>query len=506
MRVKNTLTNSAAGLIYFIATALMEIITRNIFLTHLGSTFLGLNSLCINIISMLSLVELGIGTAILYSLYAPLASGDEDKVTALIQLYAQIYRGIAAAVGVIGLVVMLFLDYFVKQEVSMGIAYAVLALYIANSVTSYLFSHKRTLLYADQKSYITSLTDTIFKISINLVQIYILIATENYILYVLCQFVLYFINNIVLNIIVNRKYPYILKAVQQPITRDEKSGIVKNVKALFMHKIGEFAIRSTDNMLIAYFFSLSIVGIYTNYYLVINTVSVIILQFFNAVTPSFGNMLAKEKEAKTYETFKVIHFFNFWIVSFATISLYNLLNPFIVLWVGEKYLIDDLTYLMIIISFYLTCMRYGITSVKNAAGIFYADRLAPLAESVIKLAASIILVKILGLPGIFIGTIISSMAVPNWIRPYLVYKQIFQEPIAKYLKEYLEYAVITSLMLIGISFAVGRLFIDYSILNFILNILFNVIVINVLYIIIFYKRAEFRQIKSIIVKVIKRGD
>ncbi|WP_409193573.1 lipopolysaccharide biosynthesis protein, partial [Clostridium perfringens] len=226
---------------------------------------------------------------------------------------------------------------------------------------------------------------------------------------------------IIINIYISRKYPWLNKD-KEDLDYNTKMGLFKNIWALFMHKIGGVVVNSTDNIVISKFVGLGILANYANYNTVIAALQKVILLGLNGITASVGNMLNSSDKKKAYDIHKKIFFLNFWIVSFVVISLYNTLNQFVGLWVGKQYLLDSLTFIVILINLYFVTMRGSVEQFQNGSGNFYQDRYAPLVEAFINLAVSIFLVKKIGIAGVFIGTLVSNFTVIFWTKPYIVYK------------------------------------------------------------------------------------
>lgn len=488
MRTKNTIRNILFNVLNLLVPGILGFICRRIFVATLGTAYLGLTSLIINILSMLSLVELGIGTAIVYSLYAPLANENWDESSALVKLYAKIYRVLAQIVAVVGLLVVPFLGVFVKHSVNVHFAQFLFVLYLLDTVEAYLFSHKRSLLNADQKSYIATSVDMVFRITVNIAQIVALAITKSLVVYVAIQITCNLVGNLTVNWIVDKKYKHILSIRGQDLAPGITKTIIRNVKALFMHRIGELCLGSTASLVLSYFLNLSVVGIYNNYCMVIAVFNSIVVQIFTAMTASFGNLISTESSEHTYEKFRVAYFMNFCLVSTMTVMLYSQLNPFIQLWLGKGCLVHLLAYHLFIFNFYTMGMRSSIGSFKMAGGIYYQDRYAPLIESILNLSVSIILVKHLGLAGVLLGTIISNCLVPVWVQPYMVYKYVFGKSLIEYIKIYLFYAMLTCVALIAVHF--GNLPINPSWIELILTTTMLVLFMFILYFLIFYRTKE----------------
>ncbi|WP_409193571.1 lipopolysaccharide biosynthesis protein, partial [Clostridium perfringens] len=221
-----------------------------------------------------------------------------------------------------------------------------------------------------------------------------------------------------------------------------KNNINKNIRAMFLHNIGGYLVFSTDNILISSFINVSTVGLYSNYTMIIGQLSGLLSPVISGIGAGVGNLIATENEEKIYEIFKTTFFISFWIYSFATIFLYNLLEPFINWWIGEGYLLNKFVFLVVLFNFYINGMRSVIGTYKSKAGLFVQDKYMPALEGVVNLVMSLILIKYLGLVGVFLGTTISTLIIPFWNQPRIVYKELLKKSVSKYFITYLVYLMI----------------------------------------------------------------
>ena len=321
-------------------------------------------------------------------------------------------------------------------------------------------------------------------------QVILLKIYPNFLLFITIQLIINFLYLIIINLYILKRYSWINKGKDELCYREKN--MKKNMKAMFMHKIGSMVVDGTDNILISKFIGLNILAKYTNYQMIIYAFQSLVSQGLNGLTASIGNLLSDNDKEQAYEIHKKIFFLNFWIVSFITITLFNVLNQFIVIWLGERYLIDNITFVVIIFNFYFNSMRGSVEQFQSASGNFYQDRYAALLESIINLISSMILVKYLGLAGVFLGTLISNFAVIFWTKPYVVYKYVFEKKIGLYFKMYFSYLGIGIITLIVVKFFVKYVCFKYNFLSLIFNCIINIISINVIYIILFHRTKEFR--------------
>lgn len=503
MRLKNSLKNSIYAIISNVLIILIGLITQSFFVKTLGKEYLGINGLFNNIVSMLAVVELGIGPAIIVNMYKPLAESNYKKINEIMSFYKKCYRIISFVVILLGLLITPFLNFFVETSIDFsnyGGIYTIFLLFILDAGLSYFLSYKRSLLQADQKNRYINLIHTISYLFMNIIQILILIKTKNFILFLIIKIIFRVIENITISIITDKLYPWLSMKNNQKLDKFEQNKIFTNVKGLFFHKIGGFIVMGTDNIIISKFLGLKIVGLYSNYYLIINSVSLLINQIFSSLTASVGNLLVTTSKEKTYEIYKNIMFLNFWIYGFASTAMFNIMGPFIKIWLGEDFLLSTIVLVVLVINFYMTGMRSSIGTYKEAAGIYYEDRYIPIIESVINIVASIICVKFFGLAGVFIGTIISSIIVVFYSLPYYVYKKVFDRNISEYYKLYFKY-LLFSFISVSLTYGILKLLYQFDLSNiicFILSTVLSLIIPNILFIITFRKKEEFNYFKNII--------
>lgn len=505
-RTANTGKNFAFSVLSIFLNSILGFITRTVFIKEIGITYLGANGLFTNILSMLSLTELGIGSAIAFSLYKPLAENDIKTIKSLMYFYKKAYRYIALVITVMGLGIIPFLDVLIKDPGEMKHIPLIYCVFLYNTVISYLFTYKITLLSADQKSYLMTNVNMIIGIVTSGVQFIIIIVFKNYFVYLFVgafinTFQWYFVNKYIF-----KRYPYLKEKDIEPLDSENKKTITKNVKAMIFHKMGELCINQTDNIVISSFINIATVGLYNNYYMLINIVNRFALSFFNAASASLGNLIATESYDKRYIVFKRYNFLGFWVFGWTGICLYVLLNPFIELWLGQEYLIDQFTLSLVIFNYYLVGMRTTIGNVKMAAGLYAQDQWAPLVQSAINLIVSIVGAIHIGLAGVFLGTVVSSICVPCWFRPLIVYKYTFKRSPKEYFVEYFKYIAIVFMGLVcveGINqFIANRLALNMY-LNFVIEMIVCTLIPNLIVIIIFHKNEEFNYVIGLAKNLIK---
>ena len=502
MRTKKALVNSVINVISYILILVPNFIVRKFFLTYLGERWLGVNSLFNNIIGFLSIMELGIGSAIIFSLYKPFAENDKERIKGYLDYYRKFYLIIGNIILIIGICLTPILNIFIKNEVNIKLAIIGYILFLLNTYITYLFSYKSCLLSVAQEEYKLSISSALSKVIICTIQIVLLRLIPSFIIYLLIQLLINLFYYILLNRYIDSRYEWI-KDTKGLITYTEKRKLTKNIRALFLHKIGMFVVNSTDNLLISYFIDLATVSKFNSFNMVIGACKTIIGKGISGVTASIGNLLVSEDTDNAYNVHKRIFFISFWIVSFICILLYNVLNQLIVLWLGESQLIDKFTFSILIFNLYFSAMRSSVEKFQEGSGNFVQDRYAPICESIINLISSIILVKCIGLPGIFLGTLISNISVVFWTKPLVVYKYVFNKKLREYYKMYFKYLV-CGIIPLGVTILLSNKINNISFTSLIVNCLLNTVVINSLYLIIFCRNKELIYYKKLIITIIKK--
>lgn len=502
-RTQNTINNSLTGILLQIITSVLALIYRTILIRVLGVEYLGINGLFSNILNLLSLSELGFNIAIAYRMYEPASKNDYSKLGALLNFFEHIYKCVASIIFIIGLCLIPFLNFLIKDNGEIPNAinmYAVYIVMLIQSATSYLFTSRQILLQAYQKEYYNNIFQIISTILKYAAQIFILIVFKDYFLLLLIGIIIGIILNICYYYAISKKFKLIF-AKKDKINKDEKAQIYKEVKALLMHKIGGVVLSSTDNLVISSILGLTVVGIYSNYTVVVSMIATIICKLLGGVTASVGNLKISNEREKLHDTFLGLNMLTMWVVSFCSVCLYCLINPFIELWLGEEYVLQSIEVLSIVAAFYIMYSRYMNTTFVNACGIYYMDKYRPIIEAFINLVISIICAKYIGLTGVFIGTVVSELVTAWWREPYLLYKHIFYsyKNVSKY--SYMSIFFIASTFLLEIVCNNICLLLQNNWYSLFVKAFICLMIINIYYYIILRSKKEFYIIGNLLIKI-----
>lgn len=506
-RVQSAAKNIAFGYIGNLTTQLLGFILRTVFISYLGDTLNGINDLYTGILSVLSLAELGVGTALNYSLYGPVARKDYEKIKSYMQLYKKAYRVIGLVIAVIGLAISPFLPYLVKQP--QGVSVRDLTLYyfifLFNTVSTYFVAYKYSLAYAEQKNYIQTNTITITKMITVTLQIAVIVTTRNFYLYLLTAAAVELIQKIFISWYLNRLYPYLKDKNVKKLSKEETGEVVTKTKALVFHKVGDVARLQTDSMIISAFINVTLVGFVGNYNMILNSVANFVNIIFNSVLSSFGNLIATESKEKQYDVFKVYRFFACWIYGFSAVGFFLLLTPFIVIWQGNEKVLAAGVVACILIDYYFKGDRIVLSNFKTAAGVFEQDKYLALIQGVVNLILSIVLVQKIGLVGIYIGTIVSGL-IANITKPFIIYKVCFEKSVKTYFLDSVKYLAVLGGILVLLTWIKQFVMPQVTVLSFIVMFIVICVVFNGIFLLLFGRTQEFGYLWGIIKKKLGRKD
>ena len=505
MRTVNSMKNSISSMLGYIISILIGIIGQKIFLKILGAEYLGLNGLFTNILTTLGIFELGIGNAIVYNLYKPIAENKKEEVKSLMLFYKKAYNIITLVVFIFGLMLLPFLKLFIGDLTININIYIIYILFLLETISSYLISYKRSLIYANQQNYIINIIHIIYLLIINISKLLLLYLTKNYYVYIIIMIFGQIAENTIISLYATKLYPYLKEKKIMPLNKKIEKDIFNKVKALILHKIAAVIVNGTDNIIISSFLGVITVGLYSSYNLIISPVNSLFSQFIGSTTASVGNLIATETKEKCYQVFKRIRFLNFWLACFSGICLLVIIQPFIKVWVGEEYLLSRLVVSTLVLNYFQKMMRNTYMAFKDSAGIWQEDKYVPLVESLLNIVFSILLLKIFGLAGVFMGTIISGLALWCYSYPKYVYKKLFNRSYLDYAKETLGY-IFLFILLSLLTYEISNLIIvSNPYLQVIINTLIAITIPNIILLILFRKTDNFKYFKELVQKLLKKA-
>lgn len=497
MRTKLFLKNSIVILLTKFICYLGEFLCRTVLIRTLPMEYVGVTGLFSNILSVLSLSELGFGTVLVYSMYIPLAQNDEEKLLALTEFYKKAYRIITILIGTVGALLTPFLPYLINDCPDLPGLSLFYLLYLANTVLSYVFMYRQSLFLADQKLYITNFYTNLLRIIKIIAQIIILFITRSFILYLLIQLPFTLFTNLLLSWKAKKAYPFLNSKHHPVLDEDERKSIFKNVYAMFNHRIGATVLNSTDNLLISFFLGLTAVSRNDSYTMILNFLRYMFNPLFSSLSAGVGNYHATKDKEETHSLFETLHFTGFWFYTFLTISFFVLVNPFISLIWGEKFLFSLPVVFLVSVNFFITGIRQVPLTFKEAMGLLYQDRYKPIVEALINLFISVLLVKPIGIAGIFAGTFISMTATSLWVEPYVLMHYGFRRSTKSFWIKNCKY-LLAAAFSFSLTWLCCQPFNLTPVATIGVRIILCITLPNIIFLLVFFRTAEFRQLLTIL--------
>ena len=454
-RIKNVTNGIVMGLINMAINIILPFVSRTIIIYALGTDYVGLGGLFTSILSVLSLSELGVGAAVTFSLYKPVAENDVDKVNSILKLYRTVYRIIGTVIVLISIALLPFLDGLVAGELPSGMSLQVLfVIYVANTAISYfLFGYKKVLFTANQRYDIEVNIASAALLIQYVLQIVVLLVSKDYYLYVLVFPVATILNDLISNYIIKKKYP--LYRCAGKVEKEELINLGKNVSGAFLSKLGSTVYLAVDNIVISAFLGLTILGIYGNYYYIITSLISIFAIVHNSLRPVLGNCIATEDTATNWNYMKFIDFIYMAVTVVCCSCCMVLFQDFERIWAGAENMLPFSIVILMVVYFYTGRMSSVLLVYQEAAGIWWHGKFIPLIAAVTNLTLNIIGVQIIGLPAILLSSIVTSVLVTLPGVMWVMFKYYFKD--RKYLKEYFKTLLITmiqAVIVIGVSYII----------------------------------------------------
>lgn len=439
-RVKKSITNAQVNLIFYVILLVATFFSRKIFIDSLGNEFVGLTSTLQNILGLFNLAELGISSAIAFSLYKPLFDNNHKNINELISIFGYLYKKIGCIIIGIGLIVSLLLPFiFKKTLLELGVIYFAYFSYLTISLFTYFFNYKQTLLSADQKEYFVTIYYQSANIIKIIIQVLLLLKYKNPYLWLLIEVLFGIVYCFILNIKVKQVYPWLDSTITQGKNSLHKyPEIPKYIKQIFVHKLASVALLNTSSIFIFSFGSLSIVTYFMNYNMIIMKVDALITQLLNSTSAGVGNLVAEGNKDKIKNVFEELLAIRYFIAILLSLCLYFSINRFITIWLGDEYILSDYTIVLIISAFYLKQTGEIVDQFLRAHGLFY-DIWAPLTEACLNILTSIIGGLLWGLEGVLWGPIISMLIIVHLWKPYFLYSKGLNASVGEYWKIVLVY-------------------------------------------------------------------
>ncbi len=503
-RTSFVIKNAWVGVLAEAFAVLLSFITRTIFIKTLADDYLGINGLFTNILTLLSVAELGVGEAIIYHLYKPLAENDEKKIKTYIRFYKKAYTTIGIVIFVLGLCVIPFMDLIIKNKPNISDNLTLIyILFLINTSLSYFYVYKASILKANQQNYIIVLYKQLFHCVQLIAQIIVLYTTHNYIIYLVIQFTCTFLTNYFASRKASKMYPYIDIHDEKELTKSEKKSIYQHIQGSFIYKIGSSILNGTDSIIISSILGVGVVGIASNYNMIYTTIKKFLSQITTSFTASLGNLNALEKAEKEERVMYQVMYICFILYGYSTICMALLSNDLINIWLGPKYLFGLFTVIICCLNIYINGVRYAAYAYRVTMGLFQYFKFIPVLSAIINIVVSIVLAHKLGVNGIYIGTIVAIGTTYFWSDPVIIYKKEFHKSPIKYFVVFFKYLFITCLVGIVCYFVTKKMIID-SIYVLILKLIIISIIIISMFILITFNSFEFKELMKVIKKRLHR--
>lgn len=463
-RVKKTIKNAWVAIAMNILLLLLAFISRKVFIDSLGENITGLNSTLSDLLGFLNLAEMGVLAAIAYSLYKPLFSEDRTEINNIMSILCYVYRLIGIFILIAGVALSLFLPLiFSGKGVDMPIIYIGYYSLLIVNLLSYFINYKQNILVADQRNWVIVSTLGFTNIAKIILQVLALKystsdITTKYITFLAIELIFGFTYSIIINLRVKKLYPWLSSSFSHgKQLRKEYKSIFFRIKQVFSHKFGNFVLTQTDSLVISLISStFTAVTIYTNYILIFSRLTRLFFSAFDNIGAGIGNLIAEGNKKSVYSTYKQLNAIFYLIAGVVVVCGYYLTNPFIRIWLGdgEKFIIDNILFILILSNIYISVIRRVNELFLNAHGLFN-DVWAPWSEAVVNLTISLILGYKMGVIGVVLGTLISTFIIGVIWKPLFLFRSAFKiNPISYYLPS-LKFMAITASVILATNHIVG---------------------------------------------------
>lgn len=460
-RSKRTAQNLSVGVIYQFVNMILAFVSRTVFIRTLGDEYLGLNGIFGDVLTLLSMADLGFNTAMAYSFYKPLADNDEEKIAELVAFYKKIYNTIALVVLGLGLCCIPFLRLIVNTEKQIDHLEIYYLFSLAGVVTSYLFVYKTTLLTADQKDFKVvniRMYTSVIKVALQIVTLFL---WKNYILYLAIGTCMGILTNLIASKKAEAEYPYIKDLKDKKSNDKDLTGsIVENMKSVFIYKVSTTVFSATDNIIISVVINTAMVGLYSNYLLLSQKLLLMEQILFSAMTASIGNVIAKENADKRYKVFQTIQSISFIFCGIITTCYCLLAGDLIRIWLGEDHMLPLSLVAAVSVNTFLACALQPLWSYRDASGLYKKTKYIMLVATVENIVLSVILGKIIGVAGIIFASAIARLTTYFWVEPKLLYKEYFERSSRSYFISMLKNLLLAVVSIVVIGVISSRVYVD----------------------------------------------
>lgn len=495
MRIKNAFRNSCFSVISQMVLLIIGFFSQRVLNLRMGEELVGMNSVISNIIALLSVTELGVSTAVVFHLYGYMAAKDEEKIASVMNLYRKAYSIFAVVISFLGLCILPFVHLVLKENsFSLDYIRLIYILWLVRTVCSYLLSYKRSVLIADQQEYIITIGVLIASTMNYLAIIIIVELWQKYVLALSLNIVIEIVLNLLISGYVNKKYTFLKKMQKLPIQKEIINKVISDVKNIFVSRLSLKLLVSTDSLIISGFISVGIVGLYSNYCMITQAVSNILITLSGTLQPIVGNMFVEKDHDKDYGVLRQLTFIFFWLASFCSSGLFTLMTPFVTdIWLGADYRLDTTIVLWCVINFFAQAISLPLSMMLGVTGLFQKDKKISVMAALTNLVISLALVMPLGIVGVLVGTFFSHLLQIAYRMKVLIGEYMSKE-LKQYFAELIQYVILTGLELVAVSF-IGTQINKYDgWLYFVSMCLVCLLVPNLINLMIYFRSWRFRSI------------
>lgn len=439
-RVHRSVMNIKVGMLFYVLSLFLAFFSRKIFLDCLGTEFIGLTNILMNIMSYLSVAELGIGTSIVYFLYKPLQEDNHEKINEVMSMLAYLYRCIGAIIGICGLIVSFFFPWwFDNLTTGLPLVYFAFFSFLASSVSGYIFNYKQLLVSANQKQYMVNAYFQTIGIVQSLVQILLAYYYRNLYLWVVVCLVFTIIGIIIFNIRIRQLYPWLSINLKEGRNNLKKyPEVLKKTRQIFVQKIKDLILYKSDELLVGIFVSVVQVAFYGNYTIITNKLNFLVNILSDGMNAGVGNLVAEGNEKNTMKVFWELTAIRFLIVGIVVFSLLLFLQPFVTCWFGAQYRLSDLIIYLLIFNIFIHLSRGVVQMYLSAYGL-YQDVWAAWTELFLNIAVTLALAPFFGIVGILLGKIISVFFISFFWKPFFLFSKGFHKSVVEYWRGMVSY-------------------------------------------------------------------
>lgn len=518
-RTQNSFLNYATDLLSTVLVIFLNFATRTVFIRYLGKSYLGIEGLFTNILSMLSLAELGFGSAIVFKLYKPIEEKDHHRIQVLLKLYRRVYGVIGAVVVCLGVCLIPLLPKLIKDYATLGELglnpIVIFLLYLFNTASSYwVFAYKTAFVQANQKTYVLTVIGYAVSIANNVCQILALVFFRNFYVYLIVQISFVILRNLIWAFVCDKRYPFVREKTEDSVSPEERKEFRKDCSALFLYRISNVMIGGSDNIVLSAVLGLHAVALYYNYTTVKSSIDSILYSFLRSIQASLGSIWSTGNLEWSRLIFRVVNLFTVWIYGVGGIGVAVLLNEFITLWVGPDFVVTSWTVngvtiatpvaILMGIELYTSGQKYYCGSFRNAMGLFQELKYRPLLSVLVNLTFSLLLVPRIGIAGCVVSTIIAALSVNLIVDPLIIHRHALKQSPRQYYLRNLLYKLVMGSAGVLTWFVCGQIPVA-GVLGFVIRGVVCVILPSLVFSACFFKTAEYRFLLSSVASLIPRA-